>query len=177
MTPVWRNEAGGLTVHDRAADRFVKISPPGAPDLTAEAARLRWVRHVAPDLPVPVVVNAGADDAGSWLVTRALPGRSAVDPWCRARPAVAAAAIGSGLRRLHDTLPVDRCPFDWSAAARVRRVPDAAGQDPRRWHADHREVPAAAAVAAVRRPPPVDRAVVCHGDACAPNTLVGAGGT
>ena len=30
----------------------------------------------------------------------------------------------------------------------------------------------AAALAVVADPPPVDRLVVCHGDACAPNTLL-----
>ena len=58
----------------------------------------------------------------------------------------AARALGSGLRALHD-LPVDECVFTWGAEQR-------------------------GAVDV----PPIDRLVVCHGDACVPNTLVDAGG-
>jgi kanamycin kinase len=42
-------------------------------------------------------------------------------------------AIGAGLRAMHEALPVEACPYSWSAE---------------------------------------DRLVVCHGDACAPNTLL-----
>jgi kanamycin kinase len=84
----------------------------------------------------------------------AIPGRSAVDPrWLR-RPRTAARAIGVGLRRLHDTLPVSGCPFSWSVEARVARLESVDGH------------------ALAVRPPDVDRLVVCHGDACAPNTLL-----
>ena len=53
---------------------------------------------------------------------------------------MAVRAIGAGLRKLHEALPVDDCPF---------------GPPP--WVTDSL---------------PADRLVVCHGDACAPNTLV-----
>jgi kanamycin kinase len=88
------------------------------------------------------------------LRTTALPGRSAVDPHWQRRPRTAARAIGIGLRHLHDSLPVTECPFSWSIDERVDRTPTAAGR--------------ALAAAA----PEVDRLVVCHGDACAPNTLL-----
>jgi kanamycin kinase len=77
-----------------------------------------------------------------WLHTAGLAGRSAVDPQWAAHPRTAARAIGAGLRLLHDRLPVDGCPF---------------GPPP--W------VAASASM-------PLDRLVVCHGDACAPNTLI-----
>jgi kanamycin kinase len=70
-------------------------------------------------------------------------------------------AIGEGLRALHDALPIDRCPFDWGVD---KRVADAATRGIR--VPDH-----------LRTPPTVDRLVVCHGDACAPNTLIDADGT
>lgn len=59
------------------------------------------------------MLDGGADADGAWLVTAAVPGRSAVDPRWLAEPATAAAAVGAGLRRFHDALPVAECPFDW----------------------------------------------------------------
>lgn len=155
VDPVWRNVLGGLTFRLRGAggDRYVKWVAHGTPelDLGAEAERLSWA---AAFTPVPRVLGAGSDASGSWLMTAALPGRSAVDPYWLARPDEAARAIGAGLRALHDTLPVDECPFAWSAADRVARL-DPAVRDQ------------------VADVPDVDRLVVCHGDACAPNTLLG----
>ncbi|MCL1869690.1 MAG: aminoglycoside 3'-phosphotransferase [Promicromonosporaceae bacterium] len=159
VAPVWRNELGGLTfrllAHDGTA-RFAKWSPASAGiDLAAEAARLRWA---SPWTPVPEVLDLSDDaDGAQLLVTRGLPGRSAVDPRWLAEPATAARALGEGLRSLHDALPADACPFDWGVEARLARLrPDV-----------RPEVRAALADA-----PDVERAVVCHGDACAPNTLL-----
>jgi kanamycin kinase len=113
--------------------------------------RLSWARrHVV----VPEVLGAG----DGWLHTAGLPGRSAVDPWWLARPCDAARAIGSGLRSLHDALPVNDCPFDWSVTARLAQLP-------------------ARRRTGLGDAPPVDRLVVCHGDACAPNTLIEDDGT
>jgi len=143
VTAVWVNELGGVTFAvagtGSLAREFVKVQPDEhAALLVAEAIRLRWA---AGFVPVPRVLSTGH----GWLHTAALPGRSAVDPYWAARPVAAARALGAGLRRLHDTLPVAGCPFG-----------------PPSW------VPADA--------PPADRLVVCHGDACAPNTLIGADG-
>jgi len=148
IEPVWRNEAGGLTFRlasPRGLTRFVKFGA-GAEQ---EAARLRWaVAHT----PVPEVLEVGADAEGEWLVTRGMDALSAVDErWLR-HPEVAVRAMGVGLRALHESLPVDDCPFDWSVDERAARAGLA------------RDIVDAA--------PPVDRLVVCHGDACAPNTLL-----
>jgi kanamycin kinase len=140
---VWENELGGLTfeIGEPAQRRFVKWAPRSAVglDLNAEAERLRWAVAFT---PVPRLVDQGSDDDGSWIVTEALAGRSAVDDRWKAEPARAVAAIGAGLRAFHDALPVERCPFSWSVDDRL---------------ADG---------------PPVDRLVVCHGDSCSPNTLI-----
>jgi kanamycin kinase len=102
--PIWRNGLGGLTY--RAGDRFLKWSPAGV-DLTPERDRLAWA---APFARVPEVLELRAEETGQLLVTRALPGRSAVT----VAPRAAARALGEGLRALHDALPVDACPFGWS---------------------------------------------------------------
>jgi kanamycin kinase len=152
VRPVWRNELGGITFAVGDAE-FVKWHAHGVDcDLGAEADRLRWL---APHARVPEVLDTGTDDQGSWLATAALPGTSAVDERWKPRPAVAVRAIAGGLRRFHDTVPVAGCPFDWSVGRRLSEA----------------EVPPPVV------PPPVDRLVVCHGDACAPNTLLAPDGS
>ena len=179
VTPVWRNEVGGLTfaLGSGAGRRFVKwVDPAHRADLEAEAVRLRWAR---PFTAAPEVLGHGSDARGAWLVAGALEGENAVSDRWRARPEVAVRAVGQGLRALHDALPVASCPFSWSAELRVagaRRLVDAGRQDPARWHEIHRGLTTTGALGRLARTPPVDRLVVCHGDACAPNTLIGPDG-
>ncbi|MDI3405116.1 aminoglycoside 3'-phosphotransferase [Streptomyces cavernicola] len=174
---VWRNELGGLTFQVGLGDarRFVKWTPAGSGiDLAAEVARLRWAAGFT---VVPRVLGEGADSAGSWIVTRGLPGRSAVDEHWQCDPGTAVRAVGSGLRALHDALPVADCPFDWSAELRLRCVRERAAAgliDPADWPEELRHFGTLdQALGVLADIPPVDRLVVCHGDACAPNTLVG----
>jgi len=140
----WANEEG--TTYRLGSDRFLKWRPhTTGVDLRPEAERMRWARaHV----PVPEVLELGADELGSWLLTAALDGESAVSSRWVAEPEIAVAAIGRGLRTLHDNAPVARCPFSWS-------VEDRGGSSP----------------------PPIDHLVVCHGDACSPNTILRADGS
>ncbi len=153
MSLVWENDLGGQAFN--FGDCYVKWTPAGnGIDLMAEAVRLEWaVRYVS----VPRPLYVGRDDAGAWLVTTPLAGQNAVSPRWKADPATAVAAIGRGLRAFHDALPVDACPYSWSVAARI--------DDVRRRDGDE-------AAATVADAPPVDRLVVCHGDACSPNTIL-----
>jgi kanamycin kinase len=160
LLPVWQNQLGGLTFRmdgegePEEGALFVKWAPPGSSlDLAAEAERLRWAARFT---PVPPVREHGAGDDGSWLVTRALPGENAVGPRWTADPATAVRALGAGLRALHERLPVADCPFTWSVEHRLTRARGAGLVVP----------------AGLSEPPPVDRLVVCHGDPCAPNTLL-----
>jgi aminoglycoside phosphotransferase len=178
MRVAWENDLGGRTfeIGDGGARRFVKWAPAGSGlDLGAEAARLRWaVAYTA----VPRVLGEGRDGEGSWLVTAGLAGENAVSERHKRAPARAAAAIGRGLRAFHDALPVARCPFSWSLEERLGDVRRRAGElDPARWHAAHQPLGVAGALAALARAPSVDRLVVCHGDACAPNTLLAEDGS
>lgn len=172
---VWRNEVGGLTfeVGTEPARCFVKWAPAvSGIDLRAEEHRLGWARDFT---PVPRVLDYGTDDRGSWMVTAALPGQNAVAARWKADPMAAVTAIGQGLRAMHDTLPVQECPFSWSAQERLdtARSRVAAGLiDRQRWHAEHRELGIDRALRLLTDIPPIDRLVVCHGDACAPNTLL-----
>jgi kanamycin kinase len=99
----------------------------------------------------------------------------AVTPRWLARPRAAVTAIGAGLRALHEALPAEGCPFSWDAALRLSdaRRRAAAGQvDPARWHSGHRPLGVPRALDLLADIPPPDRLVVCHGDSCAPNTLL-----
>src|SRR5258708_4400677 len=94
--PVWQNELGGLTFRlgGGAGGWLGKWMPAGAggvggagggagqgSELGAEAVRLRWASAY---VTVPSVLEEGADDAGSWLVTAGIPGEYAVaDRWKR----------------------------------------------------------------------------------------------
>lgn len=173
--PVWHNLLGGLTFELGGEERrFVKWTPASSGiDLTREAERLRWAaRFVA----VPLVLDHGNDGDGEWLVTRAIAGENAVTERWKADPRTAVRAVGGGLRALHDALPVDGCPFSWSAEERVEVARGRASAGlvvPDRWHDDHRAFDVDEALERIAAIPPVDRLVVCHGDSCAPNTLIG----
>ncbi len=142
VAAVWRNELGGVTFSIDGGSEYVKVSPPA------------WPRHVVAEVDrlrwagryvrVPEVLGAG----DNWLHTVGLPASSAVDPPWVARPRAAVRAIGAGLRLLHDRLPAADCPFGapLGGTSRLR--------------------------GRVTASMPVDRLVVCHGDACAPNTLI-----
>jgi aminoglycoside phosphotransferase len=178
---VWRNMLGGLTfqIGLGEARQFIKWTPHGSGiDVAAEVVRLGWAARFT---VVPRVLDEGADETGSWMVTGGLPGRSAVDDHCKRDPGTAVRAIGAGLRALHDVLPVADCPFDWSAelrSARVRSRAAAGRVDPAAWRPEIRQVGTVErALDVLADIPPVDELVVCHGDACAPNTLVGDDGT
>lgn len=157
VTGVWRNEVGGTTFR-LGDDAHVKWAPRGSGvDLLTEARRLRWAGRF---VTVPRVIGTGADADGEWLQTTTIPGTTAVAERWRADPLTAARAIGRGLRQLHDRLPVASCPFDWGPATRLRQRSAETGR------------PVADLEAELGPPPPLDRLVVCHGDACAPNTLL-----
>jgi len=181
VAAVWENAFGGLTftVGDAADRRFVKWVPVDhAGRLAAEMVRLQWARHYT---PVPPVLGDGRDEDGAWLVTAALTGDSAVAPRWKREPAVAVRAIGSGLRAFHDALPVADCPFSWSIDDRladVQRRHATGAIDRSGWHDVHRDLPIdeAIAIAAAGRRPSDEELVVCHGDACAPNTLLDGSG-
>jgi aminoglycoside phosphotransferase len=171
---VWHNGVGGVTCEygEGESRRFVKWSPIGSVDLAAEAARLEWAVQF---VRVPVVVDTGSDGEGSWLMTLPLPGENAVAKRWVGHPASATRAIGEGLRALHDTLPVGLCPFTWSAAGRVadaHQRAEAGEIDPAEWYEGHRPLDLGGALALVRDIPDVDKLVVCHGDTCAPNTII-----
>ncbi|WP_433676074.1 phosphotransferase [Microbacterium gorillae] len=153
LTPVWLNTLG-MATFSTDDGRYIKhgtIDPESS--RAEEAERLAWAGRYT---RVPEVIEYGEEDGHEWLVTRAIPGRSAVHPHWIARPEIAVRAVGRGLRLLHDALPVADCPFDWSVPSRIAGAADRGIEVPE----------------ALRSAPPIDLLVVCHGDACVPNTLL-----
>ncbi|HVB44647.1 MAG TPA: phosphotransferase [Streptosporangiaceae bacterium] len=77
---------------------------------------------------------------------------------------------------MHDALPAGSCPFSWAAELRVERTRRAAADgriNPEdQWHPVHLGLSISRALELAADIPPVDLLVVCHGDACAPNTLL-----
>lgn len=164
ITLVWLNELGGRTfaVGADAPELFVKWMPTAAEEMTggsnaAERVRLEWAAEYT---TVPRLLDVGADDDGTWLVTEPLVGESAVASRWESEPESTVREFASGLRALHDRLPVDACPFSWTVETRL---------------ASARLSPSDVA-SRIGEPPPVDRLVVCHGDACLPNTIIGPAG-
>ncbi|MBW3587896.1 MAG: aminoglycoside 3'-phosphotransferase [Actinobacteria bacterium] len=171
---VWINGLGGLTFELTGADRFIKWAPPGVDlRLMEEAERLRWAAEYS---SVPEVIDVGtADDGSTWLLTVALPGKTAVADEFKGTHLRTVRLLGEALRVLHDALPVETCPFTWSADERVGRARARASAglaDPRWWDGSHQHLSVDEALALVGVPPPIDELVVCHGDACSPNTLI-----
>ncbi len=154
---VWRNGIGGTTWQidqDQVAVEYVKVGPPHPEfDPAADQLRLNWVRTWA---SAPLVLGHGETSSTTgepelWLHTLALPGRTAISHDFAIPDQQIIIALGRALRAFHDAGPVTDCPWTWSVADRLSRLPDD--------HPLH-----------TRPAPPLDP-VVAHGDACNPNFL------
>ena len=164
----WRHD------HTVGPTLYAKLGRTGAyPGLAAEAARARWAR---PYLSVPGVVATGTHGSLEWLVTTGLPGLPATDP-ILGEPATIVVALAEGLRRLHDRVPAQHCPFQFRlpvALDHVRRRAAAGHIDPAEdFDDDHRHLDLETALRELERLRPDDEdPVVCHGDYCPPNALL-----
>lgn len=97
--------------HAQGPELFLKHGSGEIADAIAdEFVRLRWLGHHVPAAPVRSFV---ALDDEAWLLTAAVPGRTAFQ-WLTDHPArqrEIVAAIVDFLRRLH-AIPIALCPFD-----------------------------------------------------------------
>jgi kanamycin kinase len=155
------------------AVRFAKVDTAGAyPSLRAEAERMIWA---AAYLPVPTVVTLEQFEGTAVLVTEALAGRDATDPCWRDDVAALVHAMGQGLRRFHEAVDDEWCPFrfdlDHALDHVERRVQT--GVIAGNFHDIHADFTPATALARLQDTRPVgEDLVVCHGDYCAPNMLL-----
>ena len=172
---VWLNELGGLTFRltGGSQDIFIKWAPANSGiDLAVEQVKLEWAIIYS---TVPRVLEFGKDEKGSWLVTEAINAENAVSARWKKEPSLTVAAIGRGLREMHEMLPVEACPFLWSTEDRISRARGRVVRgetNPTDWHEEFRGLSIEAVIAEFDSPPTSDQLVVCHGDACAPNTLI-----
>jgi kanamycin kinase len=163
---------------DGATDLYVKVGSlttkrDAGYDLGAEAERLRWLAKVG--IPTPEVVEYEISDDCDWLVTTAVPGRSAAEHWPADKRTNVIDALADFTHTLHD-LPIEDCPYERNLAVTVpaaeqavrqhlvdleRLDPTFAGWTPQQLLNElHSTVPT------------FEDLVVCHGDLCLPNVLL-----
>jgi kanamycin kinase len=160
--------------HPNGSVRFAKVHTGHPfPSLVDEAERMRWA---AAYLPVPVVVALERLGVATVLITEAMPGRDATDPFWRQDVPGLVGAFGRGLRDLHGAVDRRHCPYRFGldvALAHVRRRVAAGTLDPGRGHPEHHHLTAGAALKRLEQTaPPTEDLVVCHGDYCPPNVLL-----
>ncbi|GAB3272611.1 APH(3') family aminoglycoside O-phosphotransferase [Kineosporia babensis] len=114
----------GSTVHRLHGDHqdlFLKYAKGVAADeVTDELARLNWLRPSG--LPVPEVVQFVRSGEEAWLLTTALPGRTADQELQAAKaPDAVVDALADFLRRLH-RLDTETCPFNAGHPFRLRQA-------------------------------------------------------
>ncbi|MGX9899074.1 APH(3') family aminoglycoside O-phosphotransferase [Arthrobacter sp. SA17] len=178
-TPISVGCSGALVYRlDGASDLYVKVgnrtnNRDGGFDLGAEAERLRWLASVG--IPTPEVVDYGISNDCEWLVTTAVLGRSAAEPWPADKLPKVVDALADFTLTLH-SLPIEDCPFERPLAVTMPAAAHAVGQhlvdldrlDPvyAGWTPQQLLKEAYASV------PAFEDLVVCHGDLCLPNVLL-----
>ncbi len=156
---------------------YLKIGPAGSRDgIVAEGERLAWLDGRQ---STPHVLASEVRDDTAWLLTGEVPGVAAHDPRFRmgsVRPLLE--ALGRGLRRFHDEVPIESCPFDARLdvllVAAEQRVATG-GVDPATLGSAYSRSTAEDVLAhllATRPAEPEEDLVVAHGDPCLPNLLL-----
>ncbi len=157
------------------AVRFAKVAhgDDRHPTLRAESERMIWA---APYLPVPVVVALAELGDVSILLTEALPGQDATAAFWRDDLPGLVRALGRGLRRFHEAVGEEWCPFRFDLARELAHVEDRVRRDDishAGFHPEHAHLTPAAALAELEAlAPDEEDLVVCHGDFCPPNMLL-----
>lgn len=147
-----------------------------ARDVADEAARMAWLAGRA---PAPALLACVETAGAVWLLSTALPGRTAWQVLEDAAPGdrlALAATLGTFLRRLHD-LHVADCPFDSGHGMRLEQAKArlAAGLIDEDDFDDERQGWSAERVVAeieALLPLPDDAPVVTHGDCSLDNILI-----
>jgi aminoglycoside phosphotransferase len=167
---VWRVD-GKPAVYVKTAEHSQR--PDSGRRLAAEASRLRWL--ATQGMPVPEVIEVGTDDQFAWLVTTAVAGRTAADPWPETDRVAVVDALADVALGLH-ALATEDCPFDRSLAVTVPEAIRAAESglvDTEDFDAERDGWTAQQLVNALTTTQPsAEDLVVAHGDFCLPNVLL-----
>jgi streptomycin 3"-kinase len=152
--------------------------PAGRVELEGELQRIAWLSEF--DQSSAEVVDWLTSPTGACLVTTALPGVAASE-LTESQLSQAWASIVTTLRRLHE-LPLERCPFErrlHTMLAKAQDVVRLSALNPQFLDPQDRALSPHALLQRVlgqseRRQIEVSNdLVVCHGDACLPNFMVG----
>jgi kanamycin kinase len=167
VVTTWRLERDGET-------RYVKVKASDATiTLRNEAAAMRWASKY---LRVPEVLDDGSVDGLDWLVTAEMAGVPATQDARRPTPEVLVPIVARGLRRFHETLPVDDCPFRFTVRAAIDVARRRLAEGREKWddlHEEHKHMTVEEAVARLEATAPAhEDLVVCHGDYCYPNVFI-----
>ncbi|WP_020548535.1 MULTISPECIES: APH(3') family aminoglycoside O-phosphotransferase [Streptomycetaceae] len=173
--------ASGTDVHRlrrHGEEFYLKVGTPSAhPDsgfhLSAELARGLWAAEHG--IPVAEILDHDVEAPVGWLLTRAVPGRSADDLWPVDQRDAVVDALADTARALHE-LPVEECPFDRSLAVTVPAAEHAlaAGLVDLDDLDEHRVGRTEAELLAelIATMPADEEPVVGHGDYSPPNVLL-----
>lgn len=178
-TPVSVGCSGALVYRlDGVTDLYVKVgnltaNRDSGDDLGAGAERMRWLAKVG--IPTAEVVEFGISDDCAWLITTAVPGRSAAEHWPADKRPNVIDALADFTLTLH-SLRIEDCPFERSLAVTMPAAAHAVGQhlvgadrlDPayEGWTPQQLLEEAHATL------PGFEDLAVCHGDLCLPNVLL-----
>ncbi|HZE40812.1 MAG TPA: APH(3') family aminoglycoside O-phosphotransferase [Stackebrandtia sp.] len=182
-TAVSRGGPSGATVFrlDGPSSLYVKIAAantgpdPGASP-RAEAERLAWLGDNGIAAPEPL--DTGVIDDYEYLVSGAVPGRPASDPWPAHQRDAVIDAVAAFARDLH-SIDAAGCPFDRGLESTVEVAlrcarddlvdRDAMDAERQGWTKTQLVDALESSVAQVRGAEPE---VLCHGDFCLPNILI-----
>lgn len=90
--------------------RYLKMmSRLAGSDLAFEAERTKWVSKF---LPAPQVLDVREEGVVEYLLMSEVPGLHAAEPHWKGQAAQIVPLLAQGLKRVHEELSVEHCPFD-----------------------------------------------------------------
>ncbi len=131
--------------------------------LDNEVAKIGWAASHGSRL---AVCHANLDEPLHWFVTRAISGQPLSNGDFAGRPDAILDDLATGLRRFHDMLPANECPWE----RRFDQLADLGSDGDHRsatstwWSIEHRNLSVEEVRERLRSVPTVDELVVCHGD-------------
>lgn len=177
--PVTTGESEAAVFRSADAARYAKCVPAtDAACLEDERDRVAWLRDQG--VPGPRVLDWHSGDVGACLVTSAVLGVPA-DQVPAADLGASWERIADAVRGLHE-VPVEQCPFRRDLDGMVAMARDVVARDavnPQFLPVEQQHTPATELLArllpqvARRRDQEAADMVVCHGDLCLPNIILG----